>query len=55
VEHPTRDQQQAVADAVLEAIRELYTGLEEYGRRGIVQRVRAQRRAERRDRRAATA
>jgi 1-acyl-sn-glycerol-3-phosphate acyltransferase len=55
VEHPTRDQQQAVADAVLQAIRELYTGLEEYGRKGIVQRVRAQRRAERQARRAATA
>jgi 1-acyl-sn-glycerol-3-phosphate acyltransferase len=55
VENPTREQQQAVADTVLEAIRELYTGLEEHGRRGIVQRVRAQRRAERRARRAATA
>src|SRR3954465_13087037 len=55
VEHPTRDQQQAVADAVLKAIRELYAGLEEYGRRGIVQRVRAPRRAARHARRAATA
>jgi 1-acyl-sn-glycerol-3-phosphate acyltransferase len=55
VSDPTRDQQQAVADVVLEAIRELYTGLEEHGRRGIVQRVRAQRRAERRARRTATA
>jgi 1-acyl-sn-glycerol-3-phosphate acyltransferase len=55
VENPTRDQQQAVADAVLEAIRELYAPLEEHGRRGIVQRVRAQRRAERRARRTATA
>jgi 1-acyl-sn-glycerol-3-phosphate acyltransferase len=55
VENPTRDQQQAVADAVLESIRELYSGLEEHGRRGVVQRVRAQRRAERRARRTATA
>jgi 1-acyl-sn-glycerol-3-phosphate acyltransferase len=55
VSDPTRDQQQAVADRVLESIRELYAGLEEHGRRGIVQRVRAQRRAERRASRTATA
>src|SRR4051812_47147115 len=52
---PTRDQQQAVADAILTAIRELYAGLEEHGRKGIVQRIRAQRRAERRGGRTATA
>jgi 1-acyl-sn-glycerol-3-phosphate acyltransferase len=44
VSEPTRDQQQAVSDAVLEEIRQLYAGLEEHGRRGVVQRVRAQRR-----------
>jgi 1-acyl-sn-glycerol-3-phosphate acyltransferase len=55
VEAPTRDQQQAVADEILSEIRELYAGLAEHGRRGILQRVRAQRRAERRARRAATA
>jgi len=55
IEAPTRDQQQAVADAVLADIRELYSGLEEHGRRGIVQRVRAQRRAERQAGRTATA
>jgi 1-acyl-sn-glycerol-3-phosphate acyltransferase len=55
VENPTRDQQQAVADQVLDAIRELYSDLDEHGRRTIVQRVRAQRRAERRARRTATA
>ncbi|HVE69557.1 MAG TPA: lysophospholipid acyltransferase family protein [Solirubrobacteraceae bacterium] len=51
----TRERQQAVADEVLAAIKEVYGGLEEHGRRGIVQRIRAQRRAERRARRTATA
>jgi len=45
IEHPTREQQQAVADAVLSEIRELYSGLAEHGRRAISRRVRAQRRA----------
>jgi 1-acyl-sn-glycerol-3-phosphate acyltransferase len=45
VEHPTRDQQQAVADEVLEHIRALYAGLEQHGRRAVSKRVRAQRRA----------
>jgi len=48
VEHPTAEQQQAVADAVLVEIRRLYGGLQEYGRKGILRRVREQRRAERR-------
>jgi 1-acyl-sn-glycerol-3-phosphate acyltransferase len=48
IEDPTREQQQAVADAVLVEIRRLYAGLEEYGRKGIMRRVREQRRAERR-------
>jgi 1-acyl-sn-glycerol-3-phosphate acyltransferase len=48
IEDPTREQQQAVADAVLVEIRRLYAGLEEHGRKGIMRRVRQQRRAERR-------
>ncbi len=48
IEHPTREQQQAVADQVLAEIRRLYAGLEEYGRMGVLRRVREQRRAERR-------
>ena len=48
VEHPTRAQQHAVADAILEEIRALYTGLERHGRRGVLRRVRAERRAQRR-------
>jgi 1-acyl-sn-glycerol-3-phosphate acyltransferase len=48
IEDPTREQQQAVADQVLDEIRGLYTGLEQHGRKGILRRVREQRRAERR-------
>jgi 1-acyl-sn-glycerol-3-phosphate acyltransferase len=48
IEEPTREQQQAVADQILVEIRHLYAGLEEHGRRGIIKRVREQRRAERR-------
>jgi 1-acyl-sn-glycerol-3-phosphate acyltransferase len=44
----TREQQQAVADEILTEIRGLYAGLEEHGRRGILRRVREQRRARRR-------
>jgi 1-acyl-sn-glycerol-3-phosphate acyltransferase len=55
VEEPTREQQQAVADRILAEIRTLYGELERTGRRGMVQRIRAQRRAERRSGRAATA
>jgi 1-acyl-sn-glycerol-3-phosphate acyltransferase len=47
IEDPTREQQQAVADEVLVQIRRLYGGLEEHGRRGILRRLREQRRAER--------
>jgi 1-acyl-sn-glycerol-3-phosphate acyltransferase len=47
VEHPTPEQQQAVADEVLLQIRVLYAGLEEHGRAGVLRRVREQRRAER--------
>jgi 1-acyl-sn-glycerol-3-phosphate acyltransferase len=48
IEDPTREQQQAVADQVLVEIRHLYGGLEEHGRKGILRRIREQRRAERR-------
>src|SRR5271165_411606 len=48
VENPTREQQQAVADQVLVEIRRLYGGLQEHGRKGVLRRVREQRRAERR-------
>ena len=45
VENATREQQQAVADQILAEIRSLYGGLEEHGRRGILRRLREQRRA----------
>ncbi|HTU77941.1 MAG TPA: lysophospholipid acyltransferase family protein [Solirubrobacteraceae bacterium] len=48
IENPTAEQQQAVADQVLAEIRRLYAGLEEHGRKGVLRRVREQRRAERR-------
>ena len=47
IESPTREQQQAVADQILVEIRSLYAGLEEHGRKGVLRRVREQRRAER--------
>ena len=48
IENPTREQQQAVADQILVEIRRLYAGLEEHGRKGVLRRLRDQRRAERR-------
>jgi 1-acyl-sn-glycerol-3-phosphate acyltransferase len=45
IEEPTREQQQAVAEEILVEIRRLYAGLEQHGRRGILKRVRAERRA----------
>jgi 1-acyl-sn-glycerol-3-phosphate acyltransferase len=45
VENPTREQQQAVADAVLTEIKALYDGLQEHGRSAVLRRVREQRRA----------
>ena len=48
VASPSRAQQQAVAEDIFTEIRRLYAGLEELGRRGVVQRLRAQRRAARR-------
>jgi 1-acyl-sn-glycerol-3-phosphate acyltransferase len=55
VEDPDRDQQQVVADEIFGEIKTLYAGLESLGRQGVVQRVREQRRAERRGGRAAPA
>ena len=43
-----RAQQQAVADEIFTAIRELYQGLESYGRSGVIARIRAERRLARR-------
>lgn len=48
VEDPTRDQQQAAADEIFDEIKMLYAGLESLGRRGVVERVRQERRALRR-------
>jgi 1-acyl-sn-glycerol-3-phosphate acyltransferase len=55
VENPTREQQQAVADQVLDEIRTLYEGLREHGRKGVAARLKAKRAAERRSGHAATA
>lgn len=46
IENPTPEQQQAVADEILVEIRRLYSGLEQHGRRGILRRLREQRRAD---------
>jgi 1-acyl-sn-glycerol-3-phosphate acyltransferase len=48
VENPTRDQQMAVAEEIFGDIKVLYSGLETLGRKGMLARVREQRRAERR-------
>ena len=50
---PTREQQQAVADEIFAEIKQLYAGLEQHGRKGVVARVREERRAARRAKRAA--
>ncbi|HEY3829701.1 MAG TPA: lysophospholipid acyltransferase family protein [Solirubrobacteraceae bacterium] len=47
VADPSHEQQQAVADEILTEIRRLYAGLEEHGRKGVLRRVRAERRAAR--------
>lgn len=52
---PSRERQQEVADEIFDHIKQLYTGLQEHGRRGIVQRVREQRRALRRAKRRSAA
>jgi 1-acyl-sn-glycerol-3-phosphate acyltransferase len=48
IEHPTREQQLAVADEILTEIRRLYAGLQQHGRRGVLRRLRDERRAARR-------
>src|ERR1700677_2758556 len=48
IPNPTREQQQAVADEILLRIRALYAGLDEHGRKGVLQRERERRRAEKR-------
>jgi 1-acyl-sn-glycerol-3-phosphate acyltransferase len=53
VAEPTRDQQQAVADAILDEIRTLYGRLDELGREASLARARAERRARRAKRTAA--
>src|SRR3954447_17354411 len=45
---PTREQAKATANEILDAIKVLYAGLEAHGRRGVVARVREERRAVRR-------
>ena len=55
VSEPTRDQQQQAADEIFTDIKALYGELERCGRRGMAQRMRELRRAERRSRRTATA
>jgi 1-acyl-sn-glycerol-3-phosphate acyltransferase len=52
---PTRDQQQAVADEIFANIGRLYSGLETLGRRGVMERIREERRALRRRKRKRTA
>jgi 1-acyl-sn-glycerol-3-phosphate acyltransferase len=54
VAEPTRYQQQTVSEEIFDEVRTLYGALERHGRKGMVQRVREQRRAER-ARRTATA
>ncbi|HEX3519365.1 MAG TPA: lysophospholipid acyltransferase family protein [Solirubrobacteraceae bacterium] len=44
IEDPTREQQQAAADQILLEIRALYAGLEQHGRKGVLRRLREQRR-----------
>jgi 1-acyl-sn-glycerol-3-phosphate acyltransferase len=55
VSEPTREQQQAVANEIFGEIKRLYAGLDQLGRAGVVARVRAERRAARQAKRAATA
>jgi 1-acyl-sn-glycerol-3-phosphate acyltransferase len=48
VRSPTRDQQMAAAEEIFGEVKVLYGGLESLGRRGVLARVREQRRRERR-------
>ncbi|HWH94616.1 MAG TPA: lysophospholipid acyltransferase family protein [Baekduia sp.] len=52
---PTREQSKATANEIFDAIKVLYAGLEAHGRRGVVARVREERRALRRSKRGGTA
>jgi 1-acyl-sn-glycerol-3-phosphate acyltransferase len=55
IAEPSREEQQAAADEVFASIKQLYAGLEQHGRKGVVARVRQERRAARRAKRAAPA
>ena len=55
VHNPSRDQQQAVADEIFKEIKLLYSGLEALGRKGVMERIREERRALRRGKRKTTA
>ena len=55
VPDPTRDQQMSVAEEIFNEVKVLYSGLETLGRKGVLQRVREQRRLERAGKHAATA
>jgi 1-acyl-sn-glycerol-3-phosphate acyltransferase len=55
VPDPTREQQQIAADEIFDEIKRLYAGLESLGRRGVLARVREERRALRRSKRSNTA
>lgn len=50
IESPTREQQQIVADAILDEIKAMYARLDELGRAGVLARLRQERRARRRAR-----
>jgi 1-acyl-sn-glycerol-3-phosphate acyltransferase len=50
VEEPTAEQQQAAADEILAVTRDMYAGLREKGRKGVLRGVREQRRSARRSR-----
>jgi 1-acyl-sn-glycerol-3-phosphate acyltransferase len=51
-ENPSRERQQEVADEIFGRIKEMYAALDEHGRKGIAARLREQRRALRRAKRA---
>ena len=55
VAQPTRELAQATANEIFDAIKVLYSGLEAHGRRGVVARVREERRAARQATKARTA
>jgi 1-acyl-sn-glycerol-3-phosphate acyltransferase len=55
LDEPAREQQQQAADEIFASIKQLYAGLEQHGRKGVVARVRRERRAARRAKRTAPA